>query len=353
MKLLIVLYDLANGGVERVLSVLANYFAAHGYEVYVVAISSDKVFYPLHENVHYKFVPLKSVYSKETVVKKIKSFFKLFRVIKRINPDCIIGFEDSLILRTVPIAKLLRKRIFISERTDPAVYGRLMFSVIKFVYSLADAVVFQTEEAKLCFQSSVQKKSTVIPNPLSENLPYRTGVVNKDIIMACRLRPQKNVALAIKAFSEFYKYHHDYRLVIYGEGEQLEELKSIANEYDVAQTVSFPGHISDIHSKMQNCAVYLSTSNFEGISNSMLEALAIGIPTICTDCPVGGARMFIHNGLNGLLVPVGDADAVAAALSRIVDNPVFADKLSAESVKIREELNADVICSRWRKLLTE
>lgn len=351
MKILIILNDLKNGGVERVLSVLANYLAERDYDVHMLAIASDCVSYPLSEKVRYEYVPIMQIYKKVGILREFEIMGKIHKEIKRIAPDYVIGFDDSIIIRSVPSAWLQGRKILVSERIDPSIYGLPMRIVRQVAYDMAKSVVFQTEDAQKFFPKRTQRKSVVIPNPLTENLPYRLEETNKDIIMACRLRSQKNVHLAIRGFAKFYPGHEDYRLVVYGEGEQLEELQALAKELGVGDNVVFPGHVSDIHQRMRSCAMYLSTSDYEGISNSMLEALAIGAPSVCTDCPVGGARMFIKDGVNGILTPVGDADAVAAALTRIADDADFAASISKESVKIRELLSTDVICPQWEALL--
>ena len=351
-KILIIMNDLKNGGVERVLSVLANYLAAReNYEVHILTIAEDNVSYKLDPRIHYRHKQLLHLYKDESLGAELRTMRGIFREMKEIDPDCIIGFDDSIIIRSVPSAWLQRRRIVVSERIDPSIYGTAMRIVRQAAYDMADAVVFQTPDARDYFPKRTRKKSRVIPNPLKEGLPYRSEETNKDIVMACRLRAQKNVHVAIEGFAKFHADHPDYRLVVYGEGEQLGELTEYASRLGVGENVKFPGHTDEIHDIMSRAAMYLSSSDYEGLSNSMIEALAIGVPSICTDCPVGGARMFIQNGVNGLLVPVRDAEAIAKAMSRIADDEDFARSLSAESVKIRDELSTDVICPQWEELL--
>ena len=350
-KVLIIVNDLKNGGVERVLTVLSNHMAEKDFDVHMLAIASPYVTYPLSGKVKYEYVPIMGIYKHVNLFKEFTIIWKIFKEINRIDPEWVIGFDDSIIIRSIPSAWLQRRKILVSERIDPSIYSVPMKIVRQVAYDMADRVVFQTEDAKKFFPKRTQKKSVVIPNPISENLPYRTEITNKDIIMAGRLRAQKNVGLAIRAFAKFYPSHLDYRLVVYGEGEQLEELKQLAAEKSVAENVIFPGHVSDIHERMRSCAAYLSTSDYEGISNSMLEALAIGAPSICTDCPVGGARMFIKNNENGILVPVGDEKAISEAMAKIADDEGYAKKLSSESVKVRNLLSSEIICSQWEKFL--
>lgn len=350
-KILIILNDLKNGGVERVLSVLANYFADRDYKVNILAIASDQISYPLSSKVKYEYVPIMGIYKRVSIFKEFGVMIKIAKEIKRINPDYVIGFDDSIIIRSIPAAWLQKKRIIVSERIDPSIYGLPMRIVRQIAYDMADAVVFQTHDAKGFFPKRTQNKSVVIPNPLSQELPKRSNKINKDILMACRLRSQKNVHMAIKAFAKFHKNHSEYRLVIYGEGEQLNELKLLAKRLKVENNVIFPGHVDDIHNKMAECAMYLSTSDYEGLSNSMIEALAIGVPSICTDCPVGGARMMIKNIHNGILIPVGDVNACAEAMAKIADDNLFGKEIGKNAEKVREKLSVSEICPKWERLL--
>ena len=97
--------------------------------------------------------------------------------------------------------------------------------------------------------------------------------------------------------------------------------------------------------------MFVSSSDFEGMSNSMLEAMALGLPCVCTDCPAGGARAVIKDGENGLLTPVGDSHALYLAMKKVAENPELAAKLSKNSVKIREEQSVDKIIKKWMELI--
>ena len=83
----------------------------------------------------------------------------------------------------------------------------------------------------------------------------------------------------------------------------------------------------------------------------MLEALAIGIPCVCTDCPIGGARMFIEDGKNGLLVPVGDAEAMADALCRMIEDKALRERCYKNGEKIRDQLAEEKIFEQWKAVL--
>jgi glycosyltransferase involved in cell wall biosynthesis len=352
MKLLIILNDLRNGGIERVLSILANYFANKNHEVHILAIASDEVAYAVDPKIHYRYMPAVKLYKRIGLFHEIRGMAKIFGAIREIKPDWLIGFDDSIIIRSVPAAWLLGKKILVSERIDPSIYGAAMRFVRQIAYDMADAVVFQTEDARRYFPKRTQKKSAVIPNPIKENLPRRNpDSHNHDIIMACRLRGQKNIPMAIDAFEMFYAKYSGYRLVVYGEGELKECLKASVKQKGLQGKVIFPGYSNDIYEKMRECAMYISSSDYEGLSNSMLEALAIGVPSVVTDCPVGGARMFVKNGENGVLVPTGDAAAMAEGMKKIAGDAAFACNLSQNAVKIRNTLDAETICAGWEKII--
>ena len=162
-----------------------------------------------------------------------------------------------------------------------------------------------------------------------------------------RFTSQKNFKMLIDAFNKFSKKYSDYRLFIYGDGQLKNELSIYVNTLEAREKIFFPGYKSNINEIMSNSGMYVSSSNFEGISNSMLEAMALGVPTICTDCPVGGAKMVIKDGVNGVLVPVGDVDKLYNAMIRIASESKFADKISREAVRVKDTFSDKTIGAMW------
>ena len=109
--------------------------------------------------------------------------------------------------------------------------------------------------------------------------------------------------------------------------------------------------MDNIHEHVLKYAMFVSSSDWEGMSNSMLEAMAIGLPTICTDCPIGGAASIITDHENGLLVPMKQAEKLAAAMSEVADDIGLQTKLSENGVRIKESLSMSKICSLWENLI--
>ena len=111
------------------------------------------------------------------------------------------------------------------------------------------------------------------------------------------------------------------------------------------------GFVQNVTEKICAASIYVNTSNYEGISNSMLEALAMGIPCVCTDCPVGGARMFIKEGINGYLVPVGNDREFSHALYRVESDKYMYKRCYDAAVVLREALSVDVITEQWENVV--
>lgn len=277
------------------------------------------------------------------------------------NPDmAVIAFSQP----AMPIAVLatadLPNRLVISERADP---NRLMKKrygkpFIEKYYTRADAVVFQTEDAKAVYPEAVSAKGTVISNPLKANLPepYH-GERNKNITTFCRISNQKNLPLLVDAFAKVHVDHPDYVLRIIGdapndEGEQvLKTINKMIADYNINESVKLEPFSANVHEKIIKDAMYVNSSDYEGISNAMLEAMANGMPVVCTDCPIGGAKATITDGENGLLVPIKDADALADAINRIISDKALADKLSQNASLLRDDLSLDKITEKWIELL--
>lgn len=348
-RVAIIAHGLSDGGAERVASMLANYYDSIGYKVLYIAVYSDKKEYTLNKDIDYKFI---NVGEKRGLVALIYRSLEIKRSVSAFHADVAVSFIEHelipLVLSHIPVIPSLRNDPKSTER------GMFLKQLRNFNYAHSYKVIFQTEGAKMYFNPKIQKKGVIIRNPLKDNLPYWNEDQHKKVFMtACRINTQKNIPMLIEAFKQFHEEFPEYILEIYGDGSEsyLEELKLLCRELKIQDSVFFKGHSTEIHKKMTESEAFLLTSNYEGLSNAMLEAMAIGVPCICTDCPPGGAREMIEPKKAGILIPIGDVTALAQAMKQVAQSSEYRKQLSSREKYIREELAKDKIYAQWSDVL--
>lgn len=348
MRILFLCHGAGNGGAERVITTLAGAFAEKEYEVELVTTSEPKNDYVLNTKIHHSVI----ISNKGNVLlRTVDRILQLRKIIKTTKPSCIVSFSSIPNMQAIVASYGLKAKLIISERTDPSRYpsskvGKILRNLL---YPLADRIVFQTNEAKEYFSKKIQSMSTVISNPIRDDLPMPyLGKREKRIVGIGSLGEQKNWDVALEAGKVVFKEHPEYIMDIYGEGPYRERLqKEIdSNEY-LSNHVFLKGFSSNVVEEMLKATMYISSSDYEGISNAMLEALAVGVPTICTDCPVGGARENITNGVDGLLVSVGNPLELANAMIKLIETPELQTKLSKNSIDIKNKLKLERIFELW------
>lgn len=344
-KVLFVVSQIGTGGAERVISTLASYCADKGYDTTIIIFRDAEKNYPISDKV--KIIKLKDVGNKATSILHRIRFIRNF--IKENSIDIYVSFEINYGFSCVLGTKV---KYITSMRNDPnsesvSFRERVMR---KYNFLIANHVIFQTQEIMDYFSKSIKNHGKIIMNPLKRDLIEFHGNRNKEIVAVCRLEKQKNIPMMLKAFQYVYSKHPEYCLKIYGDGSLRTEMERLALEYGINQAVYFMGFQDKIEQKICNAAMYVCTSDYEGLSNSLLEAMAIGLPCVSTDSGGGGAKSVIQNGKNGYLVPVGDVEKMQDCMIYIIEHPDEAIRISDEAVKIKEKLSENIICSQWEML---
>ncbi len=390
-KIIMVLPVMRGGGAERVAISLLNKFYDNGYECEIIltsSVSSESNRDKLNNN-----IPIYDVYSSEhnlllrisqivsSVLCKPFEFFKfkvpsafsyfsfissyffqikkLKNILSKDKNAIVISFLQPSIPVTLFAAKHLPNRLIISERgnAERQMKHRYGYNFIKKYYKRADKIVFQTNDAQEIYPSCISENGIVIFNPVSNKIiePY-FDERNKVITTFCRISTQKNLKLLVDAFNLFQNNHPDYNLKIIGspqnsaDDEVFKNLKNHILNLGLSDKIKFISFTDNVHSEIIKDAMYVNSSDYEGMSNAMLEAMAIGMPVICTDCPIGGAKTIIKNGVNGMLVPVNDAKSMAEAMAKIADDKTFSHSLSINAAEIRNELSLNKIAEKWMEL---
>ncbi len=376
---------LRNGGAENVMKILINSFHERGIKCEIVVTNqhkSESNTHGLNPEIPVYYIE-DEINSQYTFGDKWSIICKLFESVKVQAPDWIlkkaflsvygdgvnylnsfIKKKDSVVISflhpadqiTMLAAEGLSNPVIVSERADPIRYFKTRYAqlYLKHYYTKCAKMVFQTPQARDYYPLEVQKIGCIIPNPISTNLPkpYH-GERLKIIVNFCRFSSEKNPWLLMDAFDIFAEKHPEYILEFIGEGPLKEKMEEYAQSKKHCHSIFIQPHRQDIHNSIQNYAMFVSSSDYEGMSNSMLESMAIGLPTICTDCPIGGAKYIINDHDNGLLVQVKNPEQMACAMAKIADNPELSEKLSYNGSKIRERLDESAIAQMWMDVLNE
>lgn len=307
-------------------------------------------------------VPDYAVYYK-FLAKNEERLCKLKTMLTEMPDATLIAFLDYPIHLALLAAEGLPNKLIISERGDPKKHDDSINAsyFIRKHYKRADVIVFQSKGAASYYSSELQNKSVIIPNPIMSSLPDaiqgEASTRQRIVVNFCRIAREKNLPLLIHAFADFWKNHKDFKLQIIGNAESLEsqlylkEIYALIKNYKMEDAISILPFSPECHRQIINDSMFVSSSDFEGMSNSMLESMAIGLPTICTDCPAGGAREIIEDGVNGILVPLNDKDSMALAMTRVADDAELANRLSINGSQIRISLSEDKIYEKWEEIM--
>lgn len=351
-KILFYIDTMYKGGAQRVMNNLLNHYAHNGYSVALINdFIQDKSIpqYPVDKNV--KRLYLANDNSGNKFIKNVKRLLRLRRIVKDEKPDIILSFLGRPNIRMLLSTIGLKVKKYVSVRNDPnKEYGssKLKKIITGRLFQLADGFIFQTEEAKEYFPISVQKKSKIILNPVDKKFFFAVRDNSKcnNIISAGRLEKQKNHKLLIDAFSIISNEISD-DLIIYGDGPLRNELIDHIARKHLDDRIFLPGIVNDIEQKYLNAKIFVLSSDYEGLPNTLLEALAAGVPSISTDCPCGGPKTVIQNDVNGFLVPCNAPYVLAEKMKILLDDTKKRESFSTEAKKNAEAFNPDVILRAW------
>ena len=279
------------------------------------------------------------------------------KVAKKISADVIIGFTSSPNMYAKIVGALLHIPSIMSERGDPTktTAGNFKSKIVNAIINTSRGGVFQTDGAMKFYSRGLQKRGVVIPNPI-----FITGDVpfvpydkrEKSVVSVGRLDNfQKRYDVMLDAFKIFSDKHPEYVLKLYGIGNDEELIRKWVEARGLVDKVKFMGLTTQPMQDTCGDGMFLITSDFEGISNSLLEAMAIGLPCVSTDHTPGGARLLIADHENGLLAPVGDAEKLAMAMCEFAENEVLAAKCGENAKDVVNRFAPDRIIDMWEEYI--
>lgn len=349
-RIVFVINTLREGGAAKILTFVANLCIESFKDVYVITTFSGESAIPLDDRINLidlKINIIKSIITKATW--RLNLARKLRNKIKQLDPDVVCAFISDVVVNTKLALIGTKIPLIAAERGDPYTLPKVWQSLTKWAYNTCDFLVFQTEMARDFFGEEVKNKSVVIPNPyISEsNEDVFQGVRKKTVVSAGRFTEQKGYDVLIKAFKNVHNKFQDYKLIIYGEGKLRGEYERLIAELNLQDSVSLPGYMTHMQSVIREDSVFVLSSRFEGIPNSLLEAMTAGVPTVSTNCTPGGPAFLTENGRRGVLVPIDDVDAIADGIIKILSNEQYAKQLSLVGIELKKELEPSNISARW------
>ena len=334
------------GGAEKSLIMLANALAGKGYDVSLLAMQHGEIAYAIDPRVIIHYVPDKK---SNIYVQRLARVANIIGKLKELKPDIVICFG---MLVGIIAPKLLRIKTIFSERGNPGSDSNsgIVGLVRSLSFPFVDGFVFQVNGAKEFFSTRIQKKSTVIPNPVYMN--YTDYAIPKErekiIVNVGRIHSQKNQRMLITAFAKLPKRFSEFKLRIYGQDAGLrQELTEYAEVLGVGDRVEFMGTSSRLWDEIVFSRLFVLSSDYEGMPNSLMEAMALGVPCISTDCPPGGPSALIKSGVNGLLCPVGDSDKLASLMRTPLEDDEYSERIALAAKNICFTHKYEYIMDQW------
>lgn len=327
--------SLSNGGAERAMAMLASECAELGWDVDMVLLDGREADYADELSPQVHVVDLHQQHARTSVL-------ALMQYLRQQHPAALFSTLPHMNCAVATAARLacVRTRLVLREADTMSEYGGTMRFLVSILYRGADSIVAVSDDVKkdLVLKARLPTdRICVIRNPVDANhvrqlarakVPASFPADDAPVILGVgRLEPQKDFATLLRAFASV-RADRQCHLVILGRGSQLVNLRQLANDLGITDSVAFPGFAKNPYAWMAHSKVFVLSSVHEGCPNVLLQALACGCSVVATDAP-GDARFLLDNGRLGRLVSVGDDAAMAGAIKDAPDEVGSASRTAA------------------------
>ena len=404
---------LEQGGAERVVTNLAGQFAEEGYEVYIATEWYGEDEFVPDSREHRVHVGLKPEDEQKNRITKFLLRVKYLKeFMKTVKPDVLCAFAQRANYRALMACPGTHVPVVISIRTDPiGHYDSTADKIqIPLLFPRAAGCVFQTAQQRAFFKPYLQENSAIILNPIApkyleagKRRETAAPVKEKAVVQSARLVDFKNQPMLLDAFFMVHEKHPDYVLRVYGpdapDGTRQVLEKKIA-EHGAEDYVFLMGGSDRLEEELPKGEIYAFSSDWEGLPNALMEAMALGLPCVATDCPCGGPAEVIRSAVmpgevpvtkytyaesydayssrgdqstaaaravqsgwpagntdlaeeNGILVPIRNPEAMAAAICRLIEDETLRKRLGRSAARIADRANGHAVFSEWQRFLEE
>ena len=346
---MVVLSSLYLGGLQKVACILAN-FLSERHEVTIVYCLDTERRHMINEKCRICKLP---EYAADAgwltragcIIKQVKELRELKR---RLHIDVAVSLGN--IANCINALSKGKERIICCERSNPKHSWKNRLFLNRLFYHRSDHVVFQSEKIRSIFGRRIRSKSSILKNPVIIPAPANDAGAKK-IVALGRLVPQKNHALLVRSFARFRKQFPEYKLYIFGEGRLETQIKQLIADLGQTDHVYLEREVLDVHAKIRDAEMFVLSSDFEGLSNALLECMSMGIACISTKCE--GSVDVIRHGENGLLADIGDEKALADAMCTLAGNPDLRKKIGQQAMEDMKEFDKDVVCEDWERVILQ
>lgn len=364
-RILFLVSSMQGGGAERVAALLCNHWVEQGHTVTLMPTFSGRgdCLYPLDERVKLDYLADRVGSTRRTVLNKVRRLFSLRRTMREILPDVVVSFLPLVNVAAILSAAGLKIPVIVSERTYPPAMplGTVMEQARKWLYPHARTVVVQTQQASDWLAATCPSANgMVIPNPVvwplpvgePEVMPAQIVAKSRKLLLAVgRLGEEKGFHYLLHAFDQCAKTRRGWDLVILGEGSERATLEALRTELRLDGRVHLPGRVGNLADWYERADLYVMSSRFEGFPNTLLEAMAHGLPAVSFDCN-SGPRDIIRHETDGLLVaPEAGVEGLAASLSQLMDDKECRQVMGQRAVEVRERFSMTRVSALWRAVL--
>ena len=358
---LLLIHSLTAGGAERVLSLLANAWAARGDRVTIATLTSgdEEPFFPLAPAVERLGLgvdgsPGPHLRRLGAAGRNVARLRAIRAAIVRTQPDVLMSYMNVTNVLAIAAARGTGVPVVATEHIDPSQddIGPLWTALRRLAYPHAARIAVLNERVLEYFPGDIRAKCVVVPNPVvppPAPAPARGRDEGAPVIVAMgRMTSQKGFDLLLEAFARVAPRHPAWALEIWGEGPLKDALRARAAALGpaAAQRVRLPGRTADAYGVLRAAGLYVLSSRFEGFPMVLCEAMACGLPVVAFDCRTG-PREIVRDGVDGVLVPPADVEALAAALDRLLADAPLRARLGARAGEIVERFSLEKVLARW------
>ena len=368
MKIVYCIAGLYNsGGMERVLSIKANYLVDRGYDITIITTDQDckKPFFNLDPRIHLIDLGINynrtssSIFLKfiQYLIKQIQHKRLLKQILNSLKADVVISMFDHEVSILSNINDGSKKVLEIHfSRFKRLQYGRRgVWNIIDRMRSYNDLLlarkydkfVVLTEEDRLNWKGLTN--IVTISNPNSFETKHYASLENKRVIAVGRLDNQKSFSELIYAWSYLDSKFSDWRLHIYGSGPMKTELHQLIESLKLQDNITIEEPIKNIKEKYLESSILVMTSKYEGLPMALLEGQVCGLPLISYECKCG-PKDIISDGVNGYLIEEGNVAMLSEKMEILMSNLHLRREMGFNSINMSQKFSIDTIMSKWVSL---